>query len=94
MEIKLHEVLKEKLEGENLSKLARDLGIPRQRLFDWVSAKKFPNLKNAKELKKLADYLGLTLDQLVFGEKSSKIVSSVVFEDDKKQYKILIERIK
>lgn len=95
MEVKLHDVLQARLKGENLSKIARELNIPKQRLFDWVTAKKSPNLKNATEIKKLADYLGLTIEQLLFGEtEGSKILSSVIFEDDNKQYRILIERLK
>lgn len=80
--VKLHEMLKEKLEGENISKVARETGIPKQRLHDWYAAKKNPRFKYANELKVLANYLGLTFDELVFGEvKESRVLSSVKFED-------------
>ena len=93
MDVKPHEILRDQLEGVNLSKLARDLGIPKQRLHDWYGAKRFPNFKNVGELKKLADHLGLTMDQLLFGESGHEIVSSTLFQEGGKQYKILIERL-
>ncbi len=93
MEVKIHQILQKKLKGQNLSKVARDLGIPKQRLHDWVEAKRYPNFKNATELWSLAEYLGLSFEELIFGEVTNKIISSVTFEDDGKVYKVNIEKI-
>lgn len=95
MESKINDILRERLEGENLSKIARELGISKSLLADWVSARRQPSLKNIKAVAKLAAYLGLSLEQLLLGKDTErKIISAVTFEDEKRAYRINIERIK
>lgn len=96
MEIKFFQILQHHLEGENLSKLSRDLGVSKQLLHDWVKAKRYPSLKNIDVLKKLADYLGYDLESLIFGKlegKNGKVLSSVFFEDESRRYNIMIRRM-
>ena len=93
--IKLSEILKQRLEGENLSKIARELGISKSLLADWVASRRLPSLKNIDAVAKLANYLGLTLEQLLLGKDDGrKVISAVTFEDDQRCYRINIERLK
>ena len=95
MATKISEILKQHLEGENLSKIARELGISKSLLADWVGSRRLPSLKNIDAVDKLARYLGLSLDQLLLGKKDDrKIISTVVFDDDQRRYRVNIERLK
>lgn len=95
MEAKISKILRERLANENLSKIARELGISKSLLSDWVASRRLPSLKNIEAVAKLASYLGLSLEQLLLGKDESKtIISAVTFEDDKRKYRINIERLK
>jgi hypothetical protein len=64
-------------------------------LHDWVKGKRIPSLNNIEYIKLLADHLGISLEELLTGEKEDKkIISSILFQDDSRQYKIQVERIK
>lgn len=91
----ISDILKERLAGQNLSKVARELGISKSLLADWVAARRLPSLKNIQAVAKLANYLGLSLEQLLLAKpQESKIISAVSFEDDKRVYRLSIERLK
>lgn len=95
MEAKVTTILREKLAGKNLSQVARDLKISKSLLSDWVSSRRTPSLKNIEALGKLASYLGLSLQELLTGHNDErKILTAVTFEDDEKQFRITIERLK
>lgn len=94
MEIKFSKILSERLEGENLSRLARDLDIPKSLLHDWCISSSFPSMKSMKHVKILASYLGLTVDELFFGEQKKKTISSISFTDSGREYRVNIERLK
>jgi transcriptional regulator with XRE-family HTH domain len=95
MGTKISDILRERLEGENLSKIARELGISKSLLADWVASRRLPSLKNIEAVAKLAAYLGLSLEQLLLGkEDNRKIISAVTFEDEKRSYRVNIERLK
>lgn len=95
MSANISEILRKRLEGENLSKVARELGISKSLLSDWVSSRRLPSLKNIEAVSKLATYLGLSLEQLLLGKDSErKVISSVTFDDEKRSYRINIERLK
>lgn len=86
--------LNERLKGVNLSYLSRELGIPSTLLFEWKQSKRMPAFKNLIHVRKLADFLGLGLEELLFSEESANLISSVMFEDNKRKYRIKIERLK
>lgn len=95
MEAKISEILRQRLEGENLSKVARELGISKSLLADWVASRRLPSLRNIDAVAKVATYLGLTLEQLLLGkEQDRKLISAVTFEDGNRAYRINIERLK
>jgi transcriptional regulator with XRE-family HTH domain len=95
MELKVSKILAQRLKGQNLSALAKELEMPRSMLHDWVRGKRIPSLNNIEYIKLLADHLGISLEELLTGEKDDKkIISSILFQDDSRQYKIQVERIK
>lgn len=90
-------IVKDKLADKNLSSLSRKLGINKAILHDWVKSERLPSLKNIKSVKILADYLGLTLEQLLIGEEGKEIKSkslvSISFMDDDRKYELEIRKI-
>lgn len=69
--LKFHKILSEKLKGQNLTQVARDVGISQSLLHDWCKSRRTPNLSSSETLKKLADYLGLSFEELLFGEETA-----------------------
>lgn len=94
-DINLSIVLQRELKGKVISRVAKEIGIPVSILHDWYSSSRKPSAKNMWHLRKLADYLGLTLEQILFDEKNDKqVISSTSFTDRGVQYRINIEKIK
>lgn len=94
-DIRLHHVLQRELKGKVLSRVARDVGISVSLLHDWYSSARKPSAKNLWQLKILAEYLGLTLDEILFDDQGSKqTISSTTFSDRGVQYRVNIEKVK
>lgn len=89
-----HHILEDRIASKNISSIAKELDIPKSLLHDWVVSGRTPSLKNIHHIESLANYLGLTLDELLIGNKEKKIISSISFEDEGRKYQINIERIK
>ena len=87
------DVLKKKLKDKNLSQIARELEIPKTLLHEWVNAKRTPSFKNVNHLKRLADYLSLSLEELLIDGQNERVISSVTFDDAGRKYRIKIERV-
>ncbi len=94
MELKFSKILSAALKGKNISSVAREVDMPRSMLHDWAKSKRVPSLNNIEYIKRLADYLGLSLEEILIGETGKKTISSVSFQDDQRQYRISVERIK
>lgn len=94
MKKSFHKILQDNFANKNLSELSRQLKIPRSVLQDWIKDEREPSFKNLEYLRKIADYLGISLDELLTGESQSRMLSSVTFDDDGKRYQILINRIR
>lgn len=94
-DIKLSQVLQRELKGKVISRVAKDIGIPVSILHDWYSSSRKPSAKNMWHLRKLADHLGLTLEQILFDEKTDRqTISTTTFSDRGVQYRINIEKVK
>lgn len=94
-EIKLSQVLQRELKGKVISRVAKEVGISVSILHDWYSSSRKPSAKNMWQLKKLADHLGLSLEQILFDEKQDRqIISSTTFSDRGVQYRVNIEKVK
>lgn len=96
--IKLEETLKEefRLKKITLTKVARDCQIPPSVLHGWLHGT-LPSAKNINHIKTLADYLGYSVDHLLFGKKSGNsikktIVSKTTFTENGIDYHLTIER--
>ena len=93
MSLKFSETLALSLKGKNLSSVAREVGMPRVMLHEWVKAKRVPSLNNLEHIKNLAAYLGLTLEELLIGEEDKRVISAVSFSDQGRNYRIIVERV-
>ena len=98
MEIKLKDVLRRELKIRHLTiqTLAERCLIPKATLHGW-SQGVLPSAKNIHHLKSLSDYLGLTLDSLLFNVKSEHTKDSILFSttfiDQDKRYRLVIEKL-
>lgn len=52
--------------GWNVAQLARRSSVPRSTIAEWLNGSK--SVKNADNLKKVADALSITVDELLFGD--------------------------
>ncbi len=93
--MKLQDVLKRELKGRNVTLVAKEAGISKSLLHDWAKSRRMPSAKNFPMLLKLAQYLGLTLEELLFDKQSSEKVTlaSTTFTDSGRQYRIEIEKL-
>ena len=67
MELKFTKILSLALRGKNISSVAREVDMPRSMLHDWAKSKRVPSLNNIEYIKRLADYLGLSLEEILIG---------------------------
>lgn len=93
--IKLSKVLQRELKGKVISKVAEEVGMRTQLLHDWHSSSRVPSARNMVILRKLADYLGLTLEEILFDESTEReSICTTTFSDRGVTYRINIEKIK
>lgn len=94
--IKLAQVLKRELGSRKQSEVARECGISRTLLNDWISARRIPSAKNLGQLNRLAKFLGLTLEQILFDEqpRQTNLIASTRFTDNETEYRVCIEKVK
>lgn len=95
VETRINKILRTRLKGKNLSALARQLGVRKTLLADWVSARRVPSLRNIEAIAKIAAYLNLSLEELLLKDDDQrKVISSATFEEEDREYRIHIERLK
>jgi hypothetical protein len=94
-DIKLAAVLQRELKGKVISRVAKEVGISVSILHDWYSSSRKPSSKNMWQVKKLAEFLGLSLEEILFDEKVERqIISSTTFNDRGIQYRVNVEKVK
>ena len=93
-EIKLSKVLQRELKDETLASLEEKLGIPKTLLSEWKQGR-LPAGKSLAHLKTLAQYLGLSVEELLFDNKEADrdTISSMTFQHNGTVYRINIEAI-
>lgn len=79
--------------GINVSQLARDVGISSKTLHNWTTGQK---PRDIDQVKLVADYFGVSMDELCFGLKASPSV--VNFENHKDEinagiYEVVLRKI-
>jgi transcriptional regulator with XRE-family HTH domain len=93
-EIQLTKILRRELQGKTLSKVAKEVGISVSVLHDWHSSGRWPSAKNLWQLKLLADHLGLSLEEILFGRTSqAEVIGSMPFSVGGRHYRVKIEKI-
>ncbi len=72
MRLRLKEILKSELEkrGMGVPTLAKRTGISRQTIANWVEGQKPQNIE---QVKVVANYLEMTVDELCFGIEEKKL---------------------
>lgn len=96
----LTSTLRKHLQGKNISAVSREVGIPTSLIHDWVKGRRMPSLKNIHYVKKLAEYLGISLEEILLGQSDNSacetskdhVVAQLSFEDEGKRYQINIVR--
>jgi transcriptional regulator with XRE-family HTH domain len=99
-EICLSEVLAAELKNRRLTaaEICRELGISKSVFSGWLAGVK-PSAKNLPMIRKLARFLDLPIEMLLFNAKTgeggeqSTILFSSTFKDEKHRYKLTIEKI-
>lgn len=86
--------LKSFFRHKNLSKISRDLKIPRSLLQDWVTYNRLPSMRNMFYVRKLAVYFKIPMENLIFGDSDPDEVQKFVFQDKGVAYEIIIYRKK
>ena len=74
-ENKLNINLKLLLKDRNISKIANELDISKQRLHDWAMCGVLPSFGKALDILKIADYFNLSFEELVFGAVEERKVT-------------------
>lgn len=75
-----------------LTKVAKALGISSSLLHDWHSGSRLPSGKNLGQLLKLADYLNLSLDALLFDRTETEIFSTN-FHYDGRLFRVYVKEL-
>lgn len=98
MDIHLSSVIKRelKVKGDSLNNVSKKTKIPLSTLHGWANGT-LPNAKNLHLIKRLSDYLGLTVAALLFNVKhegsEAEVLFSSTFVDDQKRYRLTIEKL-
>lgn len=94
--LKLSKVLKREIGTRTQASVAEGAGISKTLLNDWVSSRRNPGGKNFPQLLKLAKYLGLSLEELLFDIKPTKkqVLAQARFTDQGNEYRINIEKLR
>lgn len=96
-ELRLDIVIRREMRAKSLTlnALAKATGIPQSSLHNWLS-KRPPAGKNLAQIKRLSEYLGLSLSALLFDvtdEVRSQVLYRSEFTDADKRYRLTIEKI-
>jgi Cro/C1-type HTH DNA-binding domain len=95
---KLHETLKGALDAhdKSITKLAKECKIPVSVLHGWVNGT-LPSAKNLHHVIKLSAHLEISIEELLFGLKSSQGQTSNIFTcnfvDGGDKYRLIIQKI-
>jgi len=79
MDLKKHLRSLLKLRGITAAELARRASVPKQSISDWLGGS---SPRDIKQVKKVADALGVSVDELCFGEKTeSRVIEQITTID-------------
>lgn len=91
--MELKKVLKELLHKNDLSvaQLARATGVARQTIDNWIAGQEPRSLT---QVKKVADYFGVQVDYLCFGQTKEKTIREFEDEINAGVFEVVLRRIK
>ncbi len=78
-----------------INQIAIECNIPTSILHSWANGT-LPSAKNLHHIQKLSSYLGISVEDLLFGNKEnsqSKILFTSTFVDGSSEYRIVLEKI-
>jgi transcriptional regulator with XRE-family HTH domain len=75
----------------NITQLSRAVNIPRQTLDNWVSGQEPRSLA---QLKKVADYFEITVDELCFGQQIVRKIDEFTEEINAGVFEVVLRRVK
>lgn len=78
-----------------INQMAIECSIPTSILHSWANGT-LPSAKNLHHIQTLSKYLGITVEELLFGIKGNtqnKILFSSTFVDGDSEYRIVLEKI-
>jgi transcriptional regulator with XRE-family HTH domain len=80
--------------NENISAVAKEVGMPISLLHDWVKGRRIPSLRNLRHLISISNYLNMTLDELLGGRRQSGVahLRSFDFQDGDRKFVVRIEK--
>lgn len=90
-------MLNKLLKDKSVTKVAKEIGMPKSLLSEWRSSKKGPNLSSMHHVRKLASYLGVSFEELLFGEEGFKekeeVLTIVNFKDGQNTFSVKITKM-
>ena len=86
----MYEIFEQLLQQHGISayKVAKETGVTQSTLSDWKRGRSTPKSEN---MKKLANYFGVSIDYLMTGKDSSETKESILKPKDEKDIKVIIE---
>ena len=90
--LQLSKVLKRELKGVNVNRYAASLKISSSLLRHWHRGSRIPSGKDLGIVLKLSDFLGLSLEQLLF-DRCSRLDNSTTFSKYGRAFRIRIEEV-
>lgn len=85
-----------KIKKLSINKVSKDCKIPKSVLHGWLNGV-IPSAKNLYHIKTLCEYLGLSIEQILFGEinkiKECSNLFETTFNDGNSQYKLIILKL-
>ncbi len=82
--------------GVSVTRLAKATSIPQQTLHNWLSGSE---PRSIKQLKKVADYFSVTLDEITYGTKPASTNTHSNLEDHRDEilagnFEVILRRLK
>ena len=86
----MYEIFEQLLQQQGISayKVDKETGVTQSTLSDWKRGRSTPKSEN---MKKLANYFGVSIDYLMTGKDSSETKESILKPKDEKDIKVIIE---
>jgi len=91
--MQLKNILKKLCEdkGMSVTALSKKTGIPAQTIFNWLSG---AEPKSLVQVKAVAEFFGVSLDYICFGDKTSQKFEDYMDDINAGQFEVILRRLK